>query len=95
MSVRATIVKLMNKLDLVVNPATEDKQNAIITQLQNIAGFDIPQYDYISLLYITSGNGIGEIGTATYMIGGSTGTVVAVLNLTYNTSNEVVTVTKT
>ena len=95
MSVRSTVVKLLNKLDLYINPATEDKQNTIITQLQSIAGFDIPQYDYIALLYVTSGNGIGEIGTATYMIGGSAGTVVAVLNLAYNASNEIVSVTKT
>jgi len=52
------------------------------------------KYDYIILTYVASGNGEGEIETVTYKLGGSGGTTTAVLTLTYNSDNCLVTVTK-
>jgi len=51
-------------------------------------------YDYIALTYVAAGNGAGEIETATYKTGGSGGTTVATLTITYNSDNKIATVTK-
>jgi hypothetical protein len=51
-------------------------------------------FDYIALTYVAAGNGAGEVETVTYKTGGSGGTTVATLTLTYNASDEVATVTK-
>ena len=51
-------------------------------------------YDYIALTYVASGNGEGEVETVTYKTGGASGTTVATLTLTYNSDDEVSTVTK-
>lgn len=59
------------------------------------AGFSIPKYDYIALTYVASGNGTGEIETATYKNGGASGETVAILTITYNSDNEIATVTRT
>ena len=58
------------------------------------SGLSIPEHDYIVLTYVAAGNGAGEIETVTYKLGGSGGTVVAVLTLTYDASNNLSTVTK-
>lgn len=58
-------------------------------------GFNLPEYDYIELTYVTSGNGVGEIETVTYKIGGASGTTVATLTITYNASDEISSITKT
>lgn len=60
-----------------------------------IAGFVIDPFDYVLLTYVASGNGEGKVETATYKQGGSSGTTIAVLTLTYNSDNRVQTVTKT
>ena len=44
-------------------------------------------YDEIALTYITSGNGVGEIGTVTYK---NQSVVVATLTLTYDSSNRLI-----
>ena len=62
--------------------------------VQDIAGLYIPQHDYVKLTYVTSGNGIGEIDTITYKVGGASGTTVAVLDLDYDANNKLSTVTK-
>lgn len=62
--------------------------------VQDIAGLYIPQHDYVSLTYVASGNGVGEIETVTYKSGGASGTTVAVTTLAYNASNELVSITK-
>ena len=67
---------------------------AILTELRKLIGFEIPAYDYIALTYVSSGNGQGEIETVTYKKGGVSGTTVAVLTLTYNSENEIATITK-
>lgn len=61
----------------------------------DVGGFAIPEYDYISLTYVAAGDGQGEIETATFKTGGSGGTTVATLTLTYNANDEIATVTKT
>jgi len=75
--------------------STSAKQDTQTTLLQGIAGFTITGYDYITLTYVASGNGAGEIETAIFKTGGAGGTTIATLTLTYNASNEVATVTKT
>jgi len=62
--------------------------------VQDIAGLYIPQHDYVTMTYVASGNGVGEIETITYKQGGASGATVAVLTLGYNVSNKLVSVTK-
>lgn len=57
-------------------------------------GLVTSQYDYIALTYVPSGNGVGQIQTVTYKTGGSAGTTVATLTLTYDASSNLSTVTK-
>jgi hypothetical protein len=55
-----------------------------------LGGNLVPQeYDQISLTYITSGNGTGEIGTVVYEFESNT---VATLTLTYDGSNRLINV---
>lgn len=49
-------------------------------------------WDYIALTYVASGNGAGEVETVTYKQGGSGGTTLRVVNLTYDSSNRILTV---
>lgn len=62
--------------------------------VQDIAGLYIPQHDYVSLTYVASGNGVGEIETITYKQGGASGATVAVMTLGYDANNKLVTITK-
>jgi len=62
--------------------------------VQDIAGLYIPQHDYVTMTYVASGNGVGEIETITYKQGGASGTTVAVMTLGYNADNKLSTVTK-
>ena len=66
-----------------------------MTELRKLIGFEIPAYDYIALTYVSSGDGQGEIETATYKKGGASGATVAVLTLTYNPDDEIATITRT
>ncbi|MCK4960478.1 MAG: hypothetical protein KAT00_13790 [Planctomycetes bacterium] len=52
-------------------------------------------FDYIALTYVAAGDGAGEVETATYKTGGSGGSTVATLTLTYDASDRVATVTRT
>lgn len=63
-------------------------------EIDKLVGLEIPSHDYISLTYVPSGNGVGEIQTVTYKQGGASGTVVGVLTLAYDSSNKLSTVTK-
>ncbi len=65
--------------------------SAVIAEVRKLVGFEIPPYDFISLTYVASGNGTGEIETVTYKKGGA---AVARLTLTYNAQNEIDTVEK-
>ena len=51
-------------------------------------------YDYIALTYVASGNGAGEIETATFKTGGASGTTIATLTLAYDANNKLSSVTK-
>ena len=51
-------------------------------------------FDYVSLTYVASGNGKGEIETATYKTGGAAGTTVATVTLTYNSDDCIATITR-
>jgi len=51
-------------------------------------------HDYLSLTYVPSGNGVGEIQTVVYKDGGAGGTTVATLTLAYDSNNKLVTVTR-
>lgn len=51
-------------------------------------------YDYLELTYVSAGNGVGEIETVVYKTGGSSGTTVATLTLTYNSDNNISSVTR-
>ena len=60
----------------------------------NTTKFKIPAYDYIALTYVAAGNGAGEIETVVYKTGGSGGSTVATLTLTYDASDNLNAVTK-
>jgi hypothetical protein len=75
--------------------AIESKQDEIIAELEKLTGFEIPAHDYIALTYVASGNGVGQVETAIYKTGGSGGTTVATLTLTYDSSHRISSVTKT
>lgn len=64
-----------------------------VTQIAE--GLSIPKYDYIALTYVASGNGVGEIETVTYKVGGASGITVGALTLGYGASNRLSTVTRT
>ena len=62
----------------------------------NITGQLVPKvYDSLQISYYTSGFGIGQPQTVIYLQGGQSGTVVATMQLTYNSSGQVATVTVT
>jgi len=86
------VVKNTNAAGTVINPATEGKQDDIISKLPGT--LVTSAYDYIALTYVAAGDGVGEIETVTYKTGGSSGTTVATLTLAYNASNEISSITK-
>jgi hypothetical protein len=62
--------------------------------VENTAGLHIPEHDYVSMTYVASGQGAGEVETITYKTGGASGTVVAVLTLAYDADNKLASITK-
>ncbi len=78
-------VKLVNKDDLEINPATEET-------LQVVAGLNIPKYDYVVVTYPTTTSEV-----YTFKTGGAGGTTVAVVTIVYTdtTKDFISTVTKT
>ena len=48
--------------------------------VRNVAGFNIPQFDYVDIAYVGSTNNIDQV---IYKEGGASGTTVATLNFTY------------
>ena len=61
--------------------------------VQDTSGLYIPEHDYLSFTYVTSGNGTGEISTITYKSGGASGTTVATVTMTYDSNNKLSTFT--
>lgn len=70
--------------------ATEDNPLAVM----NFGNLVPSKYDYISLTYVSGGNGDGEVETVTYKTGGIGGTTVATLTLTYDADNNLSSVTR-
>lgn len=77
-----------------VTKSVFDETNAALRVRGIAEGLVTQPYDYLSITYVAAGNGAGEIQTVTYKSGGSSGTTVATLTLTYNASNKIATVTK-
>ena len=58
----------------------------------NLGGKLVPEkYDRIDLTYVASGNGAGEVETATYFL---ESTQIAILTLAYDASNRLISVTR-
>lgn len=73
-----------------IRKSFDDDSQAL--KVKSVAGVLVPdQYDEIDLTYVPSGNGAGEIQTVIYKLSGST---VATLTLSYNSSNKLITVVK-
>ena len=90
-SVDADLSAIENKLDTIIGietPQAADVAN-IKTNTASIAGMQIPPYNYVSCSY-TGSNLTGVV----YKTGGSSGTTVATLTLTYDGSNNLTSVTK-
>ena len=81
MAGKTSKVILEDTLGDAINPATEDKQDNIVTELVKLTGFEIPANDYIALSY-TGDNLTGVV----YKTGGAGGTTVATLTLAYTGS---------
>lgn len=77
-------VQIENESGAVINPATNET-------LESVAGFNIPEYDYVGIAYP---NGTTEVWT--FKVGGSGGTTVGTLTLVYvdSTKNQLSSVTK-
>ena len=75
-------------------PITVDSNGHLQIDILTSGGINIPLHDYIALTYVAAGNGVGEIETVVYKTGGSGGSVVATLTLTYDANDKVVSVTK-
>ena len=81
-----------------IKNATTDDRATVDTNgnlsVINEASLVPEEYNYIALTYVAAGNGVGEVETATYKTGGSGGSTVATLTLTYDASNRVASVTR-
>lgn len=71
----------------------DQDENAL--KIVDLAALIPKQYDHITLTYVASGNGAGELETATYRTGGQTGTVVGTITLTYDASDRAETISVT
>lgn len=82
-----------NKLDanqtirLAFDPTTGALKTSAIS-----GGFVSGSYDKVETTYVASGNGLGEVATVVYSLGG---TIIATLTMAYNASNQLISVTKT
>lgn len=83
--------EVIKKSGMIPNDSTP---NQYALRVFPISGLVPSTYDYISLTYVASGNGIGEIETVVYKTGGASGTTVSTLTLAYNASNEITSVTR-
>jgi len=74
--------------------ATSLTDGQVAQKTVNLASLVTEPYDFIQLTYVSAGNGIGEVETVTYRQGGSGGTIVATLTLTYDGSDNLDTITR-
>lgn len=61
-----------------------------VQALSVVQGLEIPSHDYILMTYDDSGN----LTQVVYKKGGSTGTIVATLTLSYDVNNNLISVSK-
>lgn len=77
--------------DQVIRKSFDDSQQALKTF--NLGATLVPEkFNEISLTYVTSGSGLGEIASVTYK---QDSVVIATLTLTYNGSNQLINVVRT
>lgn len=84
--------KLNSKLDAsqIAREVFDDSTESI--KVKSVGGSLVPDvYDTIAITYISSGNGLGEVSTATYSLSGN---VIATLTLSYDVSNRLINVVK-
>lgn len=82
--------KALRVEDLNTGNAFDPIHDAI--RVENISQL-VPQvYDSLSMSYIVSGNGSGEIGTVNYYVGGLSGILVSSLTLSYDNQNRLISV---
>jgi hypothetical protein len=89
------------------NGATSANQTTTLTSLANLLAelsafadksksSDVTEaHDYKAFTYVAAGNGVGQVETITYKLGGAAGTTVALQTLTYDAQNRVTSVAKT
>jgi|LULO01.1.fsa_nt_gb hypothetical protein len=69
--------------------------NNKIAPTQVLKGLSIPAHDYVALTYTGADNaGSEDPNTITYKMGGSSGTTVATLTITYAAAGRIATITK-
>lgn len=93
----ATDANGLNSLDytqVIRKQAQETADGQLAQKTVNIGNLITEPYDYIALTYVAAGNGAGEIETVTYKSGGSGGTTIATLTLTYDASNRILDITR-
>jgi len=83
-------IGIRKSLETRIDPATEDKQDDLISEIQALNSLIPSVYDYIELSY-TGSNITGVV----FKSGGSGGSIVSTLTLTYDVSDNLETVTKT
>lgn len=95
LAAQAADVALLEAKDFATE-TTLAAQAADIALLEDrLAGSLVPEtHDYVATTYVAAGNGVGEIETVTYKTGGSGGTTVATLTLTYDANDKLSTVTR-
>ncbi len=78
-----------------LNTSTDNIESDIAELNAKLASSLVPEvYDFLELAYVAAGNGAGEIFTVIYKTGGSGGTTVATLTLSYDASNRLASVTR-
>lgn len=56
-------------------------------RVTSMGGFSVPEYDELSLTYVTSGNGLGQIETVVYLL---SSTPVLTLTLSYDANDNLI-----
>lgn len=73
------------------DPTTGRLKTEATGTIDTLSGLSIPEHDEIDLTYVASGNGAGEIETATFKLDGTTK---ATLTLSYNADDKLIKVAK-
>lgn len=88
--IKPSQVKITDATGNLINPAKEDGNLATIkTNTNKLVGLGISEYDYVSYAYTGS-----NLTGAVFKTGGAAGTTVATLTLTYDTSDNLLTIVR-